>query len=162
MSDKFKVFKPRRGTRTVMANAKKNTILSSGELFIEVPDSGPGTGKSKVKMGDGVTPYAELPYMLGGDVSLEEFNYTPNTSKTPNDALKATASGNELGAIIAGMRQAAMLNDKSILDLSQNILDQGKNITQVQNQINKIIPPGTNTVVLTNVPSDIVGALWYE
>ena len=35
-----KIFKPRRGKKSTMAGTKKTTVLSAGEMFIEVPDTG--------------------------------------------------------------------------------------------------------------------------
>ena len=55
-----------------------NPILLNGEMGIEVPDSGIGTGQVKIKFGDGVTPWNELGYSInpsetdtihGGDVT---------------------------------------------------------------------------------------------
>lgn len=39
-----------------------NPVLLDGEMGIEVPDSGTGTGQVKLKFGDGVTPWNLLPY----------------------------------------------------------------------------------------------------
>lgn len=41
-----------------------NPILLQGEMGIEVPDSGIGTGQVKVKFGDGVTPWNRLKYAI--------------------------------------------------------------------------------------------------
>lgn len=43
-----------------------NPILSEGEIGLEYPETGPGTGISKIKIGDGVTPYVNLPYSIDG------------------------------------------------------------------------------------------------
>ena len=59
-----------------------NPVIAEGELVIEVPESGVGTGLSKFKIGDGYTKYDDLPYafdadaassIYGGDVY--EYNY---------------------------------------------------------------------------------------
>ena len=63
--------KPRRGTRTQWEFF--NPILAEGELAIENPDTGTGTGSIKMKIGDGVTGYKNLPYAI--DLS----SYTPGT-----------------------------------------------------------------------------------
>lgn len=52
--------RPRRGTATQWATA--NPVLMEGEQGIEVPDSGIGTGIVKMKFGDGVTAWNDLPY----------------------------------------------------------------------------------------------------
>lgn len=41
-----------------------NPILAEGEMGVEVPPTGVGTGTVQVKFGDGVTPWKQLPYGL--------------------------------------------------------------------------------------------------
>lgn len=43
-----------------------NPVLEEGEIVVECPDSGVGTGLSKFKIGDGTTPYSSLPYAFDG------------------------------------------------------------------------------------------------
>ena len=52
--------RPRRSTTTEWNMI--NPILMEGELGIEFPDSGIGTGLCKFKIGDGVKKWNELPY----------------------------------------------------------------------------------------------------
>lgn len=54
--------RPRRGTASQWRDA--NTLLNEGELGIEVPETGVGTGKSKIKIGDGYTRWNDLPYAV--------------------------------------------------------------------------------------------------
>jgi len=56
--------RPRRGT--LYQWSVHNPILWEGELAVESPDTGVGTGLCKFKIGDGVTPYNELPYAFDG------------------------------------------------------------------------------------------------
>ncbi len=56
--------RPRRGTKYEFSIV--NPILAEGELVMEVPESGVGTGLSKFKIGDGVSKYNELPYAFDG------------------------------------------------------------------------------------------------
>ena len=56
--------RPRRGTAYEWNT--ENPILHEGEFVLEVPDEGVGTGLSKFKIGDGVTPYRNLPYAFDG------------------------------------------------------------------------------------------------
>lgn len=44
-----------------------NPILAEGEMGIEVPPTGVGTGTVKIKFGDGVTAWQDLPYGLNPD-----------------------------------------------------------------------------------------------
>ena len=54
--------RPRRGKE---ATAKsQNIVLKRGEIFFETPAGGVGTGIGRLKMGDGSTSYASLPYFL--------------------------------------------------------------------------------------------------
>lgn len=55
------IFKPFRGTKEKAGDM----VLAKGELFLEIPEDGEGTGPGKMKMGDGTSPYSELPYFLG-------------------------------------------------------------------------------------------------
>ena len=52
--------RPRRSTKAQWEYA--NPILSEGEMAVEVPDTGVGTGLVNFKFGDGVTPWNNLPY----------------------------------------------------------------------------------------------------
>lgn len=52
--------RPRSGTATQWATA--NPILAEREIGYEVPATGFGTGPVRLKMGDGVTPWNNLPY----------------------------------------------------------------------------------------------------
>ena len=55
------VFRPRRGMKSTMAVAKASLVLESGELFLEYPDPGVGTGASRFKIGVGTPEYSNLP-----------------------------------------------------------------------------------------------------
>jgi len=56
----FAKIRPRRGT---LANwSVENPLLDEGEFVMEVPDAGIGTGLTKIKVGDGIHRYNELPY----------------------------------------------------------------------------------------------------
>ncbi len=65
----FAKIRPRRGTLT--AWSLENPILEEGEMALEVPDTGIGTGISKMKIGDGIHRYTELPYSLDGTSAIE-------------------------------------------------------------------------------------------
>ena len=58
----FAKIRPRRGTANQWSNA--NPILAEGEIGIEVPSTGVGTGTVKIKFGDGSSHWNDLPYGL--------------------------------------------------------------------------------------------------
>lgn len=60
----YTVIKLRRGT--LYENSVNNVLLQEGEIILEAPDTGVGTGLSKFKIGDGVTRYRDLPYAFDG------------------------------------------------------------------------------------------------
>ena len=120
MGDVSKIFKPRRGLKSTMAsNAKKGTVLSSGEFFVEAPDTGVGTGQHKIKIGDGTTAYSDLPYALG-DTSNDKIEFSSNTATTVANALNSVASGQSLKTIIGGLKQAISLCNTSITQLNDD------------------------------------------
>ena len=121
MADVSKILKPRRGLASTMATAAKSGIvLAKGELFVEAPSTGMGTGASKVKIGDGTTAYSALPYALG-DTSNDKIDFSSNTSTTVAAALNSVVSGNSLKTLIAGLKQAISLCNTSITQLNDDI-----------------------------------------
>lgn len=61
----FAKLRPRRGTKTEWQMF--NPILMEGELGIEYPDTGIGTGLCKFKLGNGYTKWSELPYAFNAE-----------------------------------------------------------------------------------------------
>ena len=83
----FYKIRPRSGTKAQWETA--NTILAEREIGYELPDGGVGTGVVKMKMGDGVTPWNELPYAsyvpdVPNDKGLTEV-WNSETSYLAND-----------------------------------------------------------------------------
>lgn len=60
----YSKIRPRRGT--LYEWSTYNPILYEGELAVEYPESGVGTGLCRFKIGDGVTKYSNLPYAFDG------------------------------------------------------------------------------------------------
>lgn len=60
----YSVIRLRRGT--LYENSVNNVLLDEGEIILEAPETGVGTGLSKFKIGDGVTRYRDLPYAFDG------------------------------------------------------------------------------------------------
>lgn len=70
--------RPRRGTASQWEHF--NTILTEGEIGIEFPETGIGTGEVKIKFGDGVTPWNDLPYGVNPEMANAIHGGTPESS----------------------------------------------------------------------------------
>ena len=70
--------RPRRSTATEWSVI--NPRLQEGELGIECPDSGVGTGLCKFKIGDGYTQWNQLPYAFDATSSEAIYGGTPSVS----------------------------------------------------------------------------------
>ena len=103
-----KIFRPRRGKKTTMNGTKANTVLALGEMFVEMPDSGCGTGPCKIKLGDGVTTYNNLSYALG-DTPNNTIEYSENSATTLSAALESATSGSLLKTIVAALRKSVSI-----------------------------------------------------
>jgi len=113
-----RILRPHRGKASTMAGSRSHIVLDVGELFVELPDTGVGTGESKIKIGDGKTQYKDLPYAIG-DVSNNTIKYSSNTSTNVANALNNVASGKKLGEMIAGLKQAiTLMNSNTSSELS--------------------------------------------
>lgn len=75
-----KAFLPRRGRKST--SVSKNFILRKGELFIEVPEEGCGTGPIKIKIGDGIHEYSDLPYAIDLKDAISPEHLSETLSKT--------------------------------------------------------------------------------
>lgn len=126
--------RPRRGKNaTAVSQLGSNAPLKRGEVFFEVPDSGVGTGAGKIKMGDGSTAYANLPYFLeqfdldNAKVAFTDSNtpdanpYTTNT--TLATAIAPTAS---MKTIFTNLKQL-LVNHNSQLTQLNNESPHGRN-----------------------------------
>lgn len=114
-----KIFKPRRGRASTMAGTKASTVLAAGEFFVELPDTGVGTGPCKIKMGDGSTTYPNLPYALGDEVS--DVTITADSSASASAALANVVSGKSLGQLIGSLKQACSKNADAIATLNDDL-----------------------------------------
>ena len=104
-----KHLRPRRGTRSLMTTTSKSAlVLEEGEIFVECPDGGVGTGKCKVKIGDGVTAYAILPYALGD--SLEDaIYYIEDQGNDIQILLNQIEPGVTIGTFVSKIKRIAQL-----------------------------------------------------
>lgn len=70
--------RPRRGTKTEWELV--NPILMEGEIGIENPDTGIGTGLCKFKLGDGYKKWSELPYAFNASAADSIYGGTVTVS----------------------------------------------------------------------------------
>ena len=65
--------RPKRGKKKTATDKLTGTnVLVAGELFMEVPEKGVGKGPGKIKMGDGISDYEDLPYFIDPEQATNE------------------------------------------------------------------------------------------
>ena len=109
----FAKIRPRRGTATEWST--KNPILGEGEIGIEVPDSGVGTGKVKIKFGDGVKEWNDLPYGVVNGLSSEDL---PDNILTEDDIVNNAVTDDPKKAVSASV--AKDLQDQ-VTEINSNL-----------------------------------------
>ena len=119
--DVTKHLMPRRGNRSTMLGVKKDIVLQAGEIFIEYPDTGVGTGACLIKVGDGNTTYENLPYGIG-DSALTTVAFNEDTSSTVEEAINKIVTGSSLAEIIAALKKVEEIHsgDSSIHVTNEN------------------------------------------
>ena len=141
--------RPRRGKKATATSTLTGTAaLKRGEVFFEVPTGGVGTGKGAIKMGDGSTAYASLPYFLSMDDSPVAFtdSLAPTSAPTNNGTLlTAIAPSASLATVLTNVKKllhnynyqiTQLNNDLGILKLGDHskiqfcINETGKNIVE--------------------------------
>ena len=96
--------RPRRGKKSTAI--AQNILLKRGEVFFEAPDTGVGTGAGNIKIGDGTTPYVNLPYFIesgkggGGnsnivDLSSSQYNALSQSERN-NGSIYSVEVGNDI------------------------------------------------------------------
>lgn len=102
--------RPRRGTRTVMTETEKAAlILKEGELFFEFPDEGIGKAPAKVKIGDGVSAYSQLDYVLGNEAFFQEIDFVEERSEYTQTLIDEIVSGITLSKFTANAKRIMQL-----------------------------------------------------
>ena len=118
--------RPRRGKR---ATAESQAIvLKRGEVFFECPDAGVGTGAGKIKVGDGSTKYASLPYFmqnfdLNADDATIAFTDTSTATAYSNNATYLTniKPANSLKTIFTNLKQLLFNYNAQLTELNNEI-----------------------------------------
>lgn len=96
----------RRGSKSTMSTPTKGTIiLAEGEFFLEYQTDKAGLGDCKIKIGDGVTPYAALPYAFTDSV----VEFTEDQRTDFDTVFSGVVSGNKLSLLIARIKRCIKL-----------------------------------------------------
>lgn len=83
----YKIIRPRHGIKSLW-DRYKSRIYKLGEMLVESPESGVGSGPVNIKFGDGVTDYESLPYAVLAPVKeVSEGVDNPPTSDAVKKAL---------------------------------------------------------------------------
>lgn len=113
--------KPLRGKRSAME--KLEFILEKGEIFLEYPADGVGQGIGKIKMGDGVTKYKDLPYFINtsdSPIEIEELS-TFEESYISSKIVEGETLKSILGVIKASLKH--IINKFNNYVLKSSIID---------------------------------------
>ena len=131
----FAKIRPRRGTANQWSNA--NPILAEGEIGIEVPSTGVGTGTVKIKFGDGSSHWNDLPYGLDtpniSDVISDEF-----IAGTPCTSGNYYIANNKLYKCIADTDGSINVTNSNYFEetsVAGEVKTLNGHLTQVQSQI---------------------------
>ena len=79
--DNISKLKPRRGSINQWATL--NPILDLGEMALEYPNEGISYGQCRIKIGDGETPWNDLPYAIDFSQATGVDGGTPATESSP-------------------------------------------------------------------------------
>ena len=135
--------RPRRGKKsTAIAQLTSSNPLKRGEIFFEVPDEGVGTGAGKIKMGDGVTAYADLPYFsdveeVGTELTQAQYNALTPEQKANGTYWITDASG---GNVVID----------TALDATSNNAIANKPVAEAITQLNNDLAIHYNTKITIN------------
>ena len=119
MADTNKQLLPHRGGSSKMTTgAGRSIVLRSGELFVEYPDTGAGTGKCKIKIGDGSTAYSALPYAVG-ETSTDPITFSQSTVSTFAGLLAEIADKAKLQTFIGALKQGISLCNDTFIEMNK-------------------------------------------
>jgi len=111
----FAKIRPRRGTKTQWETA--NTVLAEGEIAIEVPDDGVGTGTVNIKIGDGTTEWNNLPY-ASEEVALKALIGNTDISEIGDGT--ATGAISAINSNLEALKKAKVLSSPDVLKINEN------------------------------------------
>ena len=147
--------RPRRGTETTMTHTiKSSLVLKEGEMFIEFPDDGIGKGPARVKVGDGVTPYAALDYVLGNDAEYTAIHFLEEHSNYPQTLIDQIISGVTISVFAANTKRVLQLllnKFDNYLPLAGGTISGNLSVSGNFNGKNVIVKTGTGSVGQTQL-----------
>jgi hypothetical protein len=113
--------RPRRGKKATAIS--QGLTLKRGEFFVEVPDSGVGTGVGKIKMGDGSTSYTNLPYLVSTEDDKIGFTDTSAATDPSNNPTYLTniAPGNNLKTVFTNLKQLVYNHNTQLAELNNDL-----------------------------------------
>lgn len=113
--------RPRRGKKATAIS--QGLVLKRGEFFVEVPDSGVGTGVGKIKMGDGSTSYTNLPYLVSTEDDKIGFTDTSAATDPSNNPTYLTniAPGNNLKTVFTNLKQLVYNHNTQLAELNNDL-----------------------------------------
>ena len=117
--------RPRRGKKATATS--QGIVLKRGEVFFECPDTGVGTGKGKIKVGDGSSAYASLPYFMEDtDVGNSTVAFTDSSTATDksNNATYLTniKPANSLITLLTNLKQLLVNYNSQLTALNNDIV----------------------------------------
>lgn len=105
----YSKIRPRRGTASQWYQA--NTILAEGEIGVEYPDTGLGTGQVKMKIGDGSTAWNDLEYAINPTIAHAIYGGTPEIS---NDIWIRSGTNEEWAAEDPVLGNGEIIYDRTV------------------------------------------------
>ena len=129
-----KILLPRRAKKSVMQSSGKSSIvLEKGELFVECPDEGIGTGHCMIKIGDGNTAYSALPYAIG-DTSNDQITFSESSETQIDSIITKFVPGTKLSILVSFIKKSIILfkNKNDAYDLKISDLTDNNTIEKVK------------------------------
>ena len=132
--------RPRRGKKATAES--QGIVLKRGEVFFECPDTGVGTGTGRLKVGDGTTAYASLPYFLNLDDAEMDLD-TATIAFTNSSAATDPSNDSTYLTNIAPTSGLATI----FTNLKQLLTNFNSEITQLNNDYITVNNKATATIV---------------
>lgn len=121
-----KALLPRRGRRSTML--EKNPVLRKGEVFFEVPEDGVGKGMTRIIIGDGLTPYADLPYAVDPESAKTDLDeatvaFTESVEDDRTKLLGEISTGRKIPNLFGSIRKFLTVINTAVTNLNNDKAD---------------------------------------